>query len=451
MDKFVTRTSRLPQSQEHVRSEGCNANPNIDVNLNNLPTDPGERKQISEYHSHIQDEVRKRYIQIGPIQPKNHEFLFKLIGGKSRSFTPKWFEKHENWLEYSKKKDALFCLPCYLFKPECVRGGEAFVVEGFSSWNKKEKLIQHVGRVKSAHNIAVEKYENLKERKIQVTFHEFSEQDKIDYKTRLETSVICARYLLHMELPFRGHDEYEESSNRGNFIELIKVAGLLSKDLGKVLLKKAPGNLLLISHPIQKDIVNCIAKETLKAIFEELGDDLFALSLRSAIDILFDEFKLSVSSIRGQGYDGASNMRATAKGHVDVVLFFDLVSDVVNVIGSTCKRYDVFRELRAIRIVEAINNGDRDTGRGLNQELAIKRPGDTRWGSHYRSLLNLLECFLNVIDVLEFIYNDVLNSSHKKNARGLIVLLKSFDFVFILHVMVEILGITNELSLALQR
>ncbi|XP_074293060.1 uncharacterized protein LOC141619964 [Silene latifolia] len=254
-----------------------------------------------------------------PVQPKNHEFQFKLIGGKSRRFNAKWFDKHENWLEYSKKKDALFCLPCYLFKPDCVRGGDAFVGEGFSYWNKKQMLSEHVGEVNSTHNLAVERYENLKDEKnsIQNVFHEFSEQDKKDYKTRLEASIICCRYLLRMGLPFRGHDES-----------------------------------------------------------------------------------------------------------------------------------DVFRELRGIRIAAAISNGDIETEKGLNQEHGIKRPGDTRWGSHYRSLVNLQESF---IDVLDFIYNDVTNPSQKKNACGLMAFLRSFDFIFILHFMVDVLGITNRLSVAFQR
>ncbi|XP_074314652.1 uncharacterized protein LOC141649882 [Silene latifolia] len=241
-------------------------------------------------------------------------------------------------------------------------------------------------------------------------------------------------------------------------------------------MKKRSGNLQLTSPGIQKDIVNAISLETLKVIFEELGDDFFAIlvdessdvsykeqmaiilrfvnkegilvehfvgithvtntsaiSLKSAIDELFDEYKLSLSRVRGQGYDGASNMRgqfgglkaliqkdnssahyihcfahqlqltlvATAKGHVDVVWFFDLVYDVVNVIGSSCKRRGVFRELRAIRIAQAISNGEIEMGKGLNQELGIKRSGDTRWGSHYRSVLNLQASFLDVIDLQE--------------------------------------------------
>ena len=35
-----------------------------------------------------------------------------------------------------------------------------------------------------------------------------------DYRTRLNASIECDRFLLHQRLPFRGHDECECSSNK---------------------------------------------------------------------------------------------------------------------------------------------------------------------------------------------------------------------------------------------
>ncbi|XP_048496444.1 uncharacterized protein LOC125495693 [Beta vulgaris subsp. vulgaris] len=64
----------------------------------------------------------------------------------------------------------------------------------------------------------------------------------------------------------------------------------------------------------------------------------------------------------------------TAKNHVDVIWIFDFVSDIINVIGSSCKRRDILREMRAMRLAEAINNGEIKTGKWLNQELGLKRP-----------------------------------------------------------------------------
>ena len=62
-------------------------------------------------------------------------------------------------------------------------------------------------------------------------------------------------------------------------------------------------------------------------------------------------------------------------------------------VGASCKRHDLLREKQAERVKEALSNGNIESGRGLNQELAPVRAGDTRWGSHYRSLMNVSKLF----------------------------------------------------------
>ena len=72
-------------------------------------------------------------------------------------------------------------------------------------------------------------------------------------------------------------------------------------------------------------------------------------------------------------------------------------------------------------------------------------------GSHYKTLLCLVDLFPCVLEVLEYIENDCENSTSVCQARGLQVYLSSFDFVFYLHLMLRILGATNSLSQALQK
>ncbi|KAI0497384.1 hypothetical protein KFK09_020607 [Dendrobium nobile] len=59
--------------------------------------------------------------------------------------------------------------------------------------------------------------------------------------------------------------------------------------------------------------------------------------------------------------------------------------------------------------------------------------------------------FSTVIDVLEIILEDGLTSEQKGEAYALLDSLQTFEFTFCLHLMKDILGITNELSQALQR
>ena len=181
---------------------------------------------------------------------------------------------------------------------------------------------------------------------------------------RLNASIDVSRYLLNSALPFRGHDESENSFYRGHFLEMIKYTQNQNESVRKVTLQNAPGNNQMVSPKIQKDICHCFAQEILKSILAEIGDDVFALlvdessdvskkeqmavvlrfvddtcglikerfvglvhvkettslTLKLAIDSLLTELGLSLKKIRGQGYDGASNMRGEFNGLKTLIL-----------------------------------------------------------------------------------------------------------------------------------
>ena len=84
----------------------------------------------------------------------------------------------------------------------------------------------------------------------------------------------------------------------------------------------------------------------------------------------------------------------------------------------------------------------------MNQETNLKHPNDTRWGSCYETILNLILMFSAVIDVLEIIEEDGL-FDQKVETRFIMRSILSFEFVFALYLIKNILGITNELSTAL--
>ncbi|KAL6521278.1 hypothetical protein OROGR_017847 [Orobanche gracilis] len=449
-----------------------------------------------------------------------------MIGNKGRRFCPSWFDQFGNWLEYSVKADKAFCLCCYLFRDHFGKqgGSDAFVSDGFDSWNKTERLALHVGDVNSFHNRAFKNCEDLmrQDRSIVVAFHKHSDTAKNEYRVRLNASIDACRYLLNQALPFRGHDK---SLNRGNFLEMIKLIRNQNEIVRKVTLRNAPGNNQMVAPSIQKDIIDCFAQEILKHIFDEIGDDVFsllvdessdvskkeqmavvlhyvtcgivkerfvglvhvkqtnALSLKSAIESLFAEHKVSLKKIRGQGYDGASNMSgefnglkalimrenssayyvhcfahqlqlivvAVAKKHLGIGNFFDMIAVVMNVVCASCKRKDMIRESQKEKLEEAIGSGELETGSGLNQELSLSRAGDTRWSSHHKTLLRLVDLFPIVVKVLEYVEEEGDNAFSQREANGLQIYFKSFDFVFFLHLMLHILGVTNLLSQTLQR
>ena len=208
-----------------------------------------------------------------------------------------------------------------------------------------------------------------------------------------------------------------------------------------------------------------------------------ALSLKAAIDGLFFRHGLSMSRLHGQGYDGASNMQgefnglktlilkenecafyvhcfahqlqlalvAVAKNHIQIASLLSVVTNVVNVVGASSKRLDILHDKQFVVVSRSPKHGELSSGQGLNQETTLKRACDTRWGSHYGTLLRLINMFSSVIEVLEIIVEDGSNSEQRYRATNLLESMQSFNFVFSLHLMRTILGITSELLQALQR
>ncbi|XP_066310904.1 uncharacterized protein [Miscanthus floridulus] len=423
------------------------------------------------------------------------------------------------------KKDSVFCFICHLFKKGS--GSDAFVVNGWDNWNiGNAALIKHSGS--KAHKAAQERYIGFINPKVAIDYHidKWTDEELRLYKKRLTYSLRCIKFLLLQGLAFRGNDESEESSNRGNFIELLKFLAGNSDEVNKYVLNNAPGNCTLTSPKIQKQIIHYCAIETRKKIIEELGDEPFAiladessdishkeqlalclrfvdklgrpcehfigvvhvddttsLSLKEAIKGLLDSNGLSMTRIRGQGYDGASNMKddikglktlimkespsayyihcfahqlqlvlvAVAKGNTDCKTFFDQVSILLNIVGVSCKRHGMLRNARLENVNKSLQCGELESGSGLNQEMGLPRPGDTRWGSHYKTICSIIAMYSSIHDVLVELGADIAYKDDWTKIHFVLGAFETFEFVFFVHLMYVILGYTNELSECLQR
>ncbi|XP_048494617.1 uncharacterized protein LOC125494828 [Beta vulgaris subsp. vulgaris] len=205
----------------------------IEVDATDLPQDPGKRKRIVDFHPDDKDNVRRVYGGRKLYQPENHEFPFRPFGQKNRRLNKKWFETYKSWLKYSIEKDAAFCFPCYLFKEPNEPGGDAFINEGFRAWNKTNAYEKHIAGHMSAHNKAVRSLKDFENQKANLPslFADQSEENKIKYRERLQASIKCLKWLLLQGLPARGHKENETSSNRGNFLELLRFLASEKEDV----------------------------------------------------------------------------------------------------------------------------------------------------------------------------------------------------------------------------
>ncbi|KAL6621327.1 hypothetical protein ACP70R_033759 [Stipagrostis hirtigluma subsp. patula] len=83
---------------------------------------------------------------------------------------------------------------------------------------------------------------------------------------------------------------------------------------------------------------------------------------------------------------------------------------------------------------------------------SLQRPGDTRWSSHYKSILSLKKMFAATISVLRNIANDRSVTQYSRgDAGGALRIIFTFDFVFILLMMEKIMKITDVLCQTLQK
>ena len=90
-----------------------------------------------------------------------------------------------------------------------------------------------------------------------------------------------------------------------------------------------------------------------------------------------------------------------------------------------------------------VNSGERDTGRGLNQISNLHRSGATRRSSHFDSICSLIDMYGATNLVLESIIEEGNSSSLRGEATGCLIIMRSFDFIFTLHMMHKIMRVID--------
>ncbi|XP_024164484.1 zinc finger MYM-type protein 1-like [Rosa chinensis] len=347
-----------PSPLEECRDERIEIDENVDVT--SLERDPGIRLPICKYHLNERDNIRRAYVVLGPYQPVLNKYPPCFDGGQGRKFNAKWF-KDWPWLEYSEELDKAYCFSCFLFD-NYPSHHPAFTECGFQGWknvmSKQSGILGHVGGLNSPHNATMHKWETLRNpsKHIERVISTQLSQEVANNRLRLITSIESVRLLAHQGCAFKWRDESIDSSNSGNFNAVRKSFGRMNIEVQKVL-ENAPGNAKYISPEIQRQIANILANKVRTKIREEVGDakfcilvdeaveasnreqmaiilrfvdcygfirerffkvisvaDTCSLTLKNEISKVLAQYDLQVENMRGQGYDGASNMRGEFNG-----------------------------------------------------------------------------------------------------------------------------------------
>ncbi|CAH9141984.1 unnamed protein product [Cuscuta epithymum] len=521
-----------PVPNEH--EESSHVQNQISSSVIEIERDPGKRRKICDWPFQKRDEVRRLYLVAGPYQPKLQLYKGRQYKDKIRRFQPNWFNEF-NWLEYSPTTHKAYCFMCFLFCDDVHASNTSALVHiGFDNWKRVHQgkacvFFLHTGTsAYSPHNKCVTCADSLMTpaQHIDKVIERVSKEEVLKNRLRLKTSIMTVQWLALQGCAFRGHDESEKSLNRGNMIELITYTAKWNEEVREVVLGNAPKNAKYTSPDIQKEILSLMANRVRRMIREEIGDSCFCLLVDEAKDesdreqmaiilrfvnvagILTERFfaikgvaetssetlkheicdvlshyNLQVHKLRGQGYDGASNMRgqwnglqalflndcpyayyvhcfahrlqltlvASAKQCDPVWRFFSILDKVINIVKSSAKRNTELQATHRAEIDILLGSGERESGRGANQMSSLQRSGTTRWSSHYDSVLSMIELYNATYKVLENIACDGPNPKARNEADGACTSVKSFNFVFGLHVMKAIMAITDFLCQAFQK
>ena len=131
--------------------------------------------------------------------------------------------------------------------------------------------------------------------------------------------------------------------------------------------------------------------------------------------------------------------------------FFSLLINIVNFVGSSTKRATELKLTREYEIEELLDAGLLETGIWANQTRTLQRPGATRWGSHLKSVNSLIELFNSTKILVQNIKDNGSNRQLRGDADGIYLSMMSFDFVFVLHMLNKVMGITDFLCQQFQK
>jgi len=140
---------------------------------------------------------------------------------------------------------------------------------------------------------------------------------------------------------------------------------------------------------------------------------------------------------------------AAAREMSDVHTFFQNLIFIINIVSASCKHNDELQAFQAATIEHLVDIGEIETGKGVNQVGGLQRPGDSRWSSHFKLICSLIKIYGVTCLVLENIALDGSTYSQRGDAAFSFKLLMSFDFAFFLHIMKNVMGITDVLCQAL--
>lgn len=311
-------------------------------------------------------------------------------------------------------------------------------------------------------------------------------------------------FLAAQGLAFRGHDESEASSNRGNFLELMDLLGNYSHELRMFLDRD---RITYTSHDPQNEFIKCVYEEVKEEIKKRVEKSMFvsvmmddtsdfsnveqsAVSVRlinngeveehllglvsSSNDqsasglttILLNTLKeydvtpeKSSQKLIAQSYDGAPTMSGALNGvqkKIKDKFPFAFYNHCVAHRMSLCAAQSADKIQEVVRFFDTVDKivtfFRSSPKRTHNLGRSVPRPGDTRWLSRDASVGVIDSCYEEIGTQFFVIMNDASEkASTQATARGLGIQMQHVEFVFLLKLYRKLFEHCTPVILAMQK
>lgn len=456
--------------------------------------------------------------------------------GAFRQFQPSWLTQYP-WLHYSPSCDGAFCRACAFFAPEKVGGhipGQ-FVTTPFKSWaNKTQKMTSHAGL--DYHLTAcTQMHEFLATYKspsgaISTRLDDQIQKQIEENKLVIESLLKITMHLGKQGFAFRGHrddnlewieQETEHSDqNFGNFIEEVEFRAETDSVLHKHL-EHGPKNAKYTSKTIQNELIKAVGNHVRSEIFHEIEEAKFYSVIADEVTDCANKEQLSISfryvfngtvkevfvgfveveritgkiiadtiikslntwglplqHMRGQCYDGASNMSGARSGCSAIIrqvapmaLYHHCAAHRLNLaILSACKVTAFMNTESYIGEMARFFRFSAKRQRFLDRAIDSECPGasakklkdacKTRWVQHIDSYAVFMELLPAIHTTFEAMVSPTSfqnlgtdwgwEGDTVKKAEGYIFQLKSPSFLICLQILFECLSRLRSVTIKLQ-
>ena len=445
------------------------------------------------------DEEKKYHDK--PIQP-----IIEFPQNKQkRRFQEKWYNEF-SWLEYDVSSDSAFC---FIGKQYPIKEKEksTFKTEGFRDWHNAKKLftIHDTSDSHKTNKLLLLNRMNVEKSKKSVAALVNSQHSNEVMANRkyLKHIIEIIHFLARQGLAYRGHSEDKNASNNlGNFLELFefhrqhipylnenftnKIAKYTSPIIQNEIIHLISNQIVKTNIPAKYYAIICdetmdlSRKEMLALCFRQVDDSLkihekffgFYRAKMQTADNIFNlikdalevEFKLDLQLMVAQSFDGAATMSGNKKGVAkrfkdiiphsvfvhcyahklnlalqDATNQLKYVSDILLIVQNisvfverSVKRHTLFEQLQ-----------------GDEKKRTLQNFCATRWSSRYLALKAFVQLFKYLITFLEIVDDDN-DKAVGASARRFLKQVKSFDFVFYCHILLQLFEKTHILSKFLQ-